>query len=137
MKPSRYISAFLIAPSVAPIIVLALIAIGDSRDLNDMLFIGATVLLASYSGAVVFGLPVVRALDQRRLLNLGSLLLSGIVVGVLVFIIAAMLVFGSGETLANIEILSVVLGGVMGVAVAMAFGLIAGVQVRGVKREDT
>jgi hypothetical protein len=137
MKLSRRIFAFLIAPSVAPVIVLALVSIGEPRDLNDVVSIGAIVLLASYSGAVLFGVPVVQILNRYSLLNLGSLALAGIVAGIFVFVIAAMLVVGVDETLANIEVLSVVLGGVIGIAVAMTFGLIAGVQIQAVKRENS
>jgi len=126
----RIYAAAFVAPWAAPVAVLLLRAAQGpaSPYQSDVPWILGFGVVTSYIGTLVLGLPLVVVLHRIHRLTLVPLLLCGSATGAVVFylflkVFALML----GSPLATVRIRDLVGGTMLGVLVALVFGLIAGI----------
>ncbi len=121
----QYIKAYLLSSLVPVVFVLFLIQTSENFQWNS--FIVLFALFGSYLGTLVFGMPIVFLLRGLKLLNLPVLVLSGTVMGVLVFYIFMQLLSFLLESASSFTVGILIWGAVFGFTVSITFGLISGI----------
>ena len=133
MRVSRLVLAAALAPLAAPV-GLYLQGVIQTESFYFPIFsvVGLSGLVVSYLGLLLIGLPCFLVIKKLGLLNLPLLGLVGILAGVIVYFVFISLLFSSpSQALSSFDISSFLLGGLLGFSVALIFGVMAGVSLRG------
>lgn len=124
----RSSAAALLAPSIVPLIAMALVGIsGESMEgLNALVVVWIAVV--SYAGFYAFGYPLAKLLDKQDSLSIGTLLASGFICGAIVGLLVGIVVgsFLGSYKAPTLSLLFVF--GWLGGLVAFVFGLMAKVR---------
>lgn len=137
MSPMRVIVGFLLAPMIVPFAILVRDAIkvgGAFPYHSEIAWIFVFAAVTSYLGLLILGLPLTYILKRFRRLVLLSLVLGGIVAGVVTMVTFAIcfpLLLGSPVRIEDIDTQMLAAGAGLGAITAAVFGLIAGVPVIG------
>jgi hypothetical protein len=129
---NRIALAVACAPLAAPFaVVLYVLFSGDAVSAAQLLWIAVPALVVSYSATFVAGIPLIWLLRRLGQFNLPAVVFVGCCLGPLVFMLFEI---GLGSALGSAAETAwaddAVWGGILGGLVALAFGLIAGVDMR-------
>ncbi|WP_157462078.1 hypothetical protein [Chitinimonas koreensis] len=130
MKIEKITLAFVLSPlfPVAYMLIMPYLSGGAYQGRYDVLLVLLFSLPTSYISCLLLGLPLVRALRKRSALTLVNVVGGGVVLGMIAYYLFswgfAAFLGSSIELTAQAEVL--VWGAILGVMVALPFGLIAG-----------
>ena len=124
MTEQRFQIASLVAPSTPALLVF----IGDQTQSFQWNFlIVGLALLTGYLGFFIVGYPLIYLLRRTGFLSLPVLMLSGPVIGVLVFYFFLLFLSFLLGSSASFGLSAIIWGAGLGLCVALSFGLIAGI----------
>jgi hypothetical protein len=127
--PMRIPGRYIVGISMAPLVIPVFFAFYDGMD---PVVINISLLL-SYSGMIIFGIPIILYLSKIQRLKLILICVLGAVTGCLVwftFLVGYANVMGTVTTYEIPELLySALIGVSMGFVVALVFGLVAGIPI--------
>jgi hypothetical protein len=119
---------FQIASLMAPCTPALFVFIGFlTQSFQWNFLIVGLALLTSYLGFFIVGYPLIYLLRRTGLLSLPVLMLSGLVFGVLVFYLFSLFLGFLLESSAPFGLSATLWGALLGLCVALSFGLIAGI----------
>jgi len=121
-------AAALLAPSIVPLIAMALVYIADEsmEGLNGVVVVCIAVI--SYAGFYAFGYPLAKLLEKRGSLSIGTLLLSGFLCGAIVGLLLGIVVGGLVASYKTPTLRLLFVFGGLGGLVAFVFGILARVR---------
>ena len=122
MPKKHVLLASTIAPC-APAILLNIAGLASSSFTNYL--ITGFALVFSYAGFLMLGLPTLMVLTRMGVLNLATVLVSGAVLGVLVFYLFWLTLGVLLESSAPFNSLAYLSGAALGFSVALCYGLLA------------
>jgi len=124
----RFSAAALLAPSIVPLIAMALVGIsGDSmQGINALVVVWIAVV--SYAGFYAFGYPLAKLLDKQDSLSIGTLLASGFICGAIVGLLLGIVVGSFLGSYKSPTLSLLFVFGWLGGLVAFVFGLMAKVR---------
>ncbi len=123
MKNNRLKLAFAIAPLSVPI-VWAFVSATEGWTL----IILSVATIFSYIGMIIVGLPALYILRKFSCLNLVTLGFFGLIGGILIFAIIGYILGLGIDSSSPFDLMASMWGGLLGLLVAIVFGLIAGVE---------
>lgn len=126
--------AFLLAPIVPSLFMVVLLYSSGYKAVILALMFSIPI---SYFSCFVFGFPIISYLKKKQRLNIINIVLSGALLGAIVFYIFG---FGFSALLDSYRhplpnLVELVSGAVLGISVALPFGLIAGLPFFKIKKQ--
>lgn len=127
MTEQRFRIASLIAPCIPVLFIFFVLVDFETPSFQwNFLFVGFALFIG-YLGFFMVGFPLIYILRRNGFLSLPMLMLSGLVLGVLVFYLFWLLLgFLLGSSVPY-ELSAILWGAALGLCVALSFGLIAGI----------
>lgn len=132
MSSARTVLAFLVAP-VFPVL-FSLYEYGDIESGNGVsLLIVLIAFPVSYGASLLVGLPMIKILRRKQLLNIVTVTIGGAIFGAIAFYLFGFLFAALLESSRPVapNTFELLYGAMLGVLVALPFGLIAGYPVTG------
>ena len=128
-EQDRFGLAFFLAPLAMPLVLLLEQELVDPRDFDPVgSMIVFFVLLGSYIGFTLFGVPVILALRRLGHLSLLNVVVLGTVIGATAGQWVANLLIGSPSLSISLVPNTLLLFGLSGFVAALVFGLVAGIR---------